>query len=536
MSDDSIIDHESFDTVEDMNKSIEDEIEITSIEEDVGKGQLAVGYRVPTSIKTSAGFLDNVRNLSDIYNDIYQQMTVANKLYKYNSIVGNAVDVLTEFAVSPISILPTKSKKLDNILAWWFENLNIQNTNGLPGIYPLLHEIVLEWFTSGNAFPYQKWENVTIPKNAGQVKLPTSINLLNPQSIVIPDAPLAFGQEMIYLKPDSQLIQKLLADGRTDPEAALLKAAIPRSIVNSIKSTRGFGQGNIRLNGRFVDHLKRKAKGYQAWGVPYLTRAFEDAALLERLRQMDESIASGIINLVTIFKIGTEDHPANQARLRKFASLLRNPKASTTLVWAHDIEVIQKGPDGKLLQFDKKYKEAKDNLLIALGVPPVLNSINAAGDPWVSILALIERLQEWRKVITIWLTRMAKVIAIENGFGDQEINMRWQRMNLQDDVAVKNLLLSFYDRGLLTVKDALEESGRNYKSIKEQKKIEKDSGVLDLFTPPEQPFQGGKTSDGRPPGVSPKSSKESTNKTKTKTNDNVNLKVTKKKTPSSKVK
>ena len=109
-------------------------------------------------------------------------------------------------------------------------------------------------------------------------------------------------------------------------------------------------------------------------------------------------------------------------------------------------------------------------------------------------------------------------------------------MNLQDDTAVKNLLLSFYDRGLITVKDALEESGRNFKSVVGQKKIEERENMRDLFLPPEQPFQGGMTSEGRPPGSSPKSSKESTNKTKTKTNDTVNLKVQKKKTPSSKIK
>lgn len=526
--------HESFGTVQEMqaDEALELEAEVTQIDDD----QLAVGFRVPTSVKTPVGFLDSLRSHSGIYNDIYQQMEVCNKLYRFNAIIGNAVDVLVEFAVSPIDVLPTGKKKLDKILNYFFDNVNIGNNNGLPSIHPLLHEIALEWFTSGNAFPYQKWDNVSIPNVDGLSQIPVSINLLNPQSIEVPALPIAFGKEILYLKPSDSIIQKILSDGRSDPEVALLKSAIPRTIINAVKKSGGAGFGKIRLNPKFVNHLKRKSKGYQAWGVPYLSRCFSEASLLERLRQMDESISTGILNLVTIFKIGTEEHPASQARLRKFASLIKNPKATTTLVWAHDIEIIQVGPDGKVLQFDRKYKDVKENLMIGLGVPPVLSSLDASGDPWVSILALVERLVEFRKYMTIWVESILNRIAKENGFENQQVRTRWRRMNLQDDVSIKNLLLSFYDRGLISIQDALEESGRNFDAVLSAKKTEKEKGLKELFEPPEQPFQGGKTSDGRPPSSSPKMIKESTNKTKTKSVNTQNLKTEVRKSPSAKVK
>lgn len=538
MNEESEINHESYDSVEEMQEAIAEENSEPEVEytQDLGNGMLAVGFRVPTSVKAPSGYLDSLRSYEKVYNDIYTQMKVANKLYKYNSIVGNAIDVLTEFAISQIDILPTGSRRLDKILEFFFENVNMENTNGLPGVYPLLNEIVLEWFTSGNAFPYQKWANVTLDNARGQAILPISINLLNPQQIEVPEQPIAFGQEVIFLKPTSEIMQAVMADGRSNPQSALIKSMLPRSIINSIKAGGGTGFEKIRLNPKFVDHLKRKSRGYEAWGIPYLSRCFSEAALLERLRQMDESIATGLLNLVTIFKIGTEENPASPARMRKFAQLIRNPKATSTLVWAHDVEVIQVGPDGKLLQFDKKYKEAKENLMIGLGVPPVLSSLSASGDPWVSILALVERLQEWRKIITIWLERLCNRIAIENGFEDKKVKLRWHRMNLQDDAAIKNLLLAFYDRGLISIRDALEESGRNYEAVIAAKKTEKSQNLEKLFTPPEQPFQGSLTSQGRPPSSSPKMSKESTNKTQTKKVNTNNLKTETRKSPSSKVK
>ena len=139
---------------------------------------LAVGLKVPTSIQVPTSYIDGLRKYKDIYNEIDKQIDVANKLYQYNSLVGNAVDVLIDFAVTEVRPNPTGNKELDDILVWWFKNLNKYNTNSLPGVYSLSNELALEWFTSGNSFPYQKWSNETVKKR--QVKLPMSITLINP--------------------------------------------------------------------------------------------------------------------------------------------------------------------------------------------------------------------------------------------------------------------------------------------------------------------------------------------------------------------
>ena len=45
---------------------------------------LAVGIKIPTSVKTPVSYLDGLRKYKDVYNDIYKQMEVANKLYKFD--------------------------------------------------------------------------------------------------------------------------------------------------------------------------------------------------------------------------------------------------------------------------------------------------------------------------------------------------------------------------------------------------------------------------------------------------------------------
>lgn len=499
------------------------------VETDPSNKELAIGLRVPTSVKIPSTYLDGLRKYKDIYQDIYKQMEVANKLYRYNGIIGNAVDILVDFAVTKVVPLETGDKKLDEILNYFFENLNENNTNTMQGVYPLMQELALEWFTSGNAFPYNKWEDVEIGKTF--YKIPMSINLINPQSIEIPDDPIAFGQEVIYLKYDSELVNKLRSDGRKSPEAALIKQAIPRSVINAIVNDNAFSHG-IRLNPKYITHLKRRAKGYQAWGVPYLTRCFSSTSLLERLRELDESITSGLLNLVTIFKIGTEEHPASPDRLRKFAALLSNPKATHTLVWAHDVEVLQSGPDGKVLQYKDKYRDAKEDILISLGIPPTLMSLNQQGNEWVSILSLVERLTHWRKIISLWIERVCNDIALYNGF-KEKVKVKWDRMNLTDEGSIKNLILSFYDRGLISIKTALNDGGYLFDVEKTNKEGEKD--YLEDFAPPQLPFSGDKQEiEKKRPDDSEVKPVKKTNPTETKTT--VNLEEQNKKSKSGDVK
>ena len=517
----------------------EEAMQFEEVEYQTANGELAIGLKVPTSVQTPVSYLDGLRKYKDLYNDIYKQMEVANKLYRFNSVIGNATDVLVDFAVTDVYPEDTGNKKLDEILKEFFENVNNSNTNTLPGIYPLMQEIGLEWFTSGNAFPYVRWDNVKINKQSGVYKMPSSINLINPQSIYIPSGPIAFGQEVIYLKYDAELLEKIRSDGRSNPEVALIKQAIPRSVLNAIndKSNMSSFQEGIRLNPKYITHLKRRAKGYQAWGVPYLTRCFSSASLLERLRELDESVTSGVLNLVTIFRVGTEEHPASPTRLRKFASLLRNPKATQTLVWAHDVDMIQVGPDGKVLQYKDKYKDAKEDILISLGVPPVLMNLSQSGDEWVAILALVERLTHWRRIVSLWLEKICNQIAEYNGYKER-VKVKWDRMNLTDEQAVKNLVLAFYDRGLISIETALKEGGYNFESQKSKKKAEKSAGDDKVFATPVLPFSGDKGSQNDPKkrpednSVKKKPKKPSTT---TKSETTVDLKVQKKKrTPAKK--
>jgi len=471
-------------TQEEVGKILQNGNEVTWME----NGKMAIAIKVPYKVTSPLSYLrdKDVSDYTTTTNTIYRQMDLCSKLYQYEGTLGSAVDILTEFAITKLKTEDTGDKKLDKILAYFNKNVNKDCTNTLPGIYVLMQQVALQWFVSGNIFPYVYWDNVEIDE-IGLVDIPTRIVLLNPQHIEIPKESLIFGNEEIRLKLSDNLTKVLKSDGRTNRDSMLMKRTIPVSILRSIKYGKKSYE-NIVLNNKFVTHLKRKGTDFEAWGIPYLTRTFPAMATIKRLRRLDEATTEGLINLITVFKIGTDEHPADSARLRAFASLLRDPKATSTLIWAHDIDVLQVGPQGKILSFRDKYKDGYSELLRSLGIPPILLDQTGQNDPWVAILSVLEKLSSFRDYLTIWLERIYEQIANENGAEGIEPKTRWERIHLMDETAVKNVILNFYDRGLISVRTALEEAGYNYDTQLNRKKIE--TKIAEYFKPPRLPFSG----------------------------------------------
>lgn len=446
-------------------------------------GSLAIGLRVPNTIKDPLSYLSEAKEYSRTDHSIKRQIELCNMLYKYEGTIGTAIDILVDFAVTDIWAEDTGSRQLDKILAYFNDNVNSDNTNTLPGIEIILQQLCLEFFLSGNAFPYTFWKKVNVPGKASPISLPMSITLLNPKSINIAEDAFAFGQEILEYTPDANIYNVLRKDGRTERKYTQLRNSLPDSMLKKIKSG---AYTNVVLDPDYVTHIRRKTRDYEPWGTPYLVRTFAPMAVIKKLRKLDEATTEGLINLLTIFKIGTDEFPAGKDRLQAFGQLLSDPTATTTLVWAHDLDVQQIGPDGKILAFKDKYKEAYEELLRALGLPVAMYGQGSIA--WEDMLALAEKLKSWRMLVKKWIEKIYRQIAVENGYEDYYPECKMGRMNLSDDESIKNVIMQFWDRGLLDPDTALREAGYNTEGIIEKKK--RFAPEAKLFLPPQLPFTG----------------------------------------------
>jgi hypothetical protein len=459
----------------------------------------SIAIRQPDNVDEPVKYLLNAKEFKKDERTIKEDMDLADRIYKYEAIIGSGMDAIVELLVTKIILNPTGNVKLDKILQHFVKYVNYGNNRTVHGIDELSSKLSYETFIKGNSFPFEYWGLI----KDGDIEYygPQFIYLLNPQRITIQPGNEIIGNQKLFYFKSADIVETINGDGRKSFDASVMKRSIKRSELVKIHRNEHLSSG-LELNPKFVTHLRRKAQDYEQWGVPYLSRAFSQVAALHRLRQLDESTIESLINLITVFKIGTEERPASQARLQAFANLLKDPKATHWLVWGHDFDAQQIGPDGKTLQLKDLYAQRYQEIFIALSIPPILLGISGdaqGGDSYNQMLVLASRLEAWRNRLKIYYEKLFRKIAVANDFKEVP-TMFWSDLELNKDVYFKEFATSLYDRGVMSPQTFAKKANVDFDAMVTEFEEFKKSKVQEKFNvgvPPALPFSGGQNTDNR---------------------------------------
>ena len=447
-------------------------------------GEIATGVVIPSRHPAAVQYLRDVADYNDISADIKRQMELSRKLYIWEGIIGTVIDMFCDFATTDIKIENIKDKRGQEIIEYFLREVNSGYNNITTGAISLSHMMSFCYFVDGNVFPYNKWFKTQYGKKASQnAKLPMLIVPINPLIIDIPEDTIDFGSKRIRID-----LSRYYA-GKTSRQLAELSndKMIPLRVRRSLQEK----QKHVELEDGEIYHIKRRGTTFGAWGVPYLTRAFSAVASKRKLRVLDDSTTDGMVNMITIFKVGDPDVPAtlNPSRITKLQSLLANPTSSLMLAWSYDIDILQVGPKGEILDFADKYKQVNYDILAALGVPGSLLTGQGDGskDIFVLMMVLMERLEECRHEIREYFRYMISRILIENGIHGEVPRLRTPSNKIRKD-DFKTQILNLWDRGLLSYDTALEEGGYDFEAELRKKQLENQSKISEVFTRPSLPF------------------------------------------------
>ena len=344
---------------------------------------------------------------------------------------------------------------------------------------------------------------------------------MNPHNIEIDEDLIPLGVEDISIKVPSRLLNKELPPGTAEPDS--VKEL--RKTYNKKKSPSNFGNVQIRLNPNNVTHIKRKPRDWEAWGIPLVLRAFSAVSSKKRLRRLDDTTTEGLVNYLTVFKLGATDsksvyHKVSQNRLNSFAALISNPTAATTLVWTHDLAIETVGPDSQVLEFDGKYESANKDIISALGIGALLLSEGTAAEE--SSLVLVEILESARSAFLSYVKHIYEQVLEVNGI-KAEIDVKFANIKLSDILQkLKNLVLSYYDRGLLSYETALTLGGHSFAQEVERKRKQKDVKEEGLFDVPNLPFSTNKDGQSSPSNDDGRPTDKTNDKDKNKVEDESN--------------
>lgn len=432
--------------------------------------------------------------------DPHKKIQLAVELYHKEPIIGTVIDLMADFSASGFTN-ECDDKEIKKLFDKWAEEVKIAE---------LLENIFLEYYRSGNVTIYRSEQSAKVTKSTKgrgktsitEYSFPAGYTILNPMNVIV-EGSLLFNQEIIKLQLNEEL-SKLVKDTST-PQSVL--NSLPSDFIKAIRS----GGTYVTLDPEYVTRITRKRQPYERYATPYVERVFEPILYKQKLRMMDMSTIEGLINQLVTVTVGDKDFPATDDDLKAIAELFQTPNKAYTVFWNHTLKVTFHKPEGIDTLTDDKYKQVNDDILAGLGVSRVLLDGQGANfsTAWVSILSLIERLENARAKVNAWLVGEYKHIAEKNNLKTYP-KPRFNRMNLREDTYIRDVLLAMYDRGLIDEEDILVETGRDYESIIEMKK--RNDKNKDLFLPPEQPFQGeGKeSSGGRPTGSGGSYSKRKT--------------------------
>jgi hypothetical protein len=487
--------------------------------------QLEVGvhnYSLTTN-RTSTTVLTDIVDYQDTtLDDRAKVVVLARKLRSVEGICSTVADLLCDFGITK-GYFDSDNDELKKLLNDWANSVNgpMNNTKvkgfvfPVAGLTPFSKRIFDDYITDGDAVFTVFWQKgIKLNLNDSQTyMLPVSLKAIDTLNLSI-NADLAqMGVELIELTLNDNLV-KLLKSPVNDAGKYLVKL-IPKEWMKFINNRQP-----IVLDPNVTYHIKRNGKDYKPWGVSLFVKAFGAVATKRKLQAVDNATIDGLINRITIFKLGLPNkdlnpayHVVSQSRVNSLVDMLNSLKRTNSFVWpGPDLEVEDVGPDGKILEFDGKYKQADIDILRALHVPPLLidGTSTATAQSWITFLSTDVGLNAIRYELEQIYTQLAMDIAIANNIKFETVSYKFETLPLKDEQQVRNFALKVYELGGLSVETFVKSMGYDYDVEKRRKEKEESDGTKELFvntnvpgytgvpgpTTPTNPDGG----DGRPPG------------------------------------
>lgn len=434
------------------------------------------------SIRTSSSIaLDSV---GLIPSDFHELVPIMREYYETDGLFGTVIDILVQFSIDDTIQNVTDDQRVKDFFDAVVETSNLRSA---------LRWAILEYYLVSNVWPYRNTPKARMRGRNG-VEVPVyEWTVLNPDYVEVTGS-LLFNRSKVTVKPNEDLREMVNELDRRD-----LSRFLPTRFINLIK--RG---DNIPLEEDQVYHIARNKQPYQRYAPVQFRRLIRPLRIKEKYMQMDLATANGIINQIIVFKLGNDQNPVTSDEpLRKFSALLDNPGRAYRLVWNHALSVDWIRSDPSALD-PKKYEYIDKELMYGFATP---SSLLGAKDTSyskdvVAIKGLVERLKWGREDLEHWLEREYRIIAEENHLPT------WPKpklgiINLEEERTFKQIMMSLYDRGIISAQTVLDNSGFEFITEVERLRLEQDIREKEGILVPSSPYQQSKNGTAIPADNSP---------------------------------
>lgn len=300
--------------------------------------------------------------------------------YDTHPIVRNAINLHASYPISKINIT-CKNKDIQNFFLEMAERINL---------YDVVYGVSLEFWKMGEAFPYAE-----LDKRSGTWK---RITILNPDYIFV-DKSIIGDQTIISLRPDKAL-QRIITS--QNPRDVAIRRRLPQYIVDYVRK----GQ-NIPLDNFNVSHLKLLSSPYDIRGTSIIVSCYKDLMLYDKLRESKFAQADGMVNPMTLVKLGGNDYRPTPSDIQAVKQTLEEAQYDKDFkMITHDGVTIERiGYSGAVLDISSDIELINSNIYTGLMTPKALmdqESVTYASSS-VGLEVLRQRYDIFRNMIKKWL-------------------------------------------------------------------------------------------------------------------------------------
>lgn len=345
--------------------------------------------------------------------------------------VQNAINLHSTYPISKLSI-KCPNKKVEKFFNAMIEEIDLMNT---------CVQIAQEYWLLGEAFVYAelderkaKWSRLIIQ---------------NPDYVVVKRSVIA-NEPLIMLRPDENLRRIVFSNKPSDIEQ---KRQLNDTIIEHIK--RG---ENIPLDNFYVSHLARKTSPYEVRGTGLPVCCFRQLMLFDRLRESKFAQADGMVNPLTLIKIGSAGadgfKPTHQDLEYWREQFAAGQGDKDFKIFTHDGVTVERVGYGQgIYDISGDITQLLKEIYSGLMVPSVL--MDGGGDVTyanggISLDVLRQRYMQFRNMLSSWLrNRIFAPISKLNEFYEYEDGEKkliipeidWNHMSLFDTSDFVNVLV-----------------------------------------------------------------------------------------------
>jgi len=393
--------------------------------------------------------------------------------YDTHPIVRNAINLHASFPISKINIT-CESKKVLQFFNEMSEKIDL---------YSIVYGAALEFWKLGEVFCYGE-----LDESSG---VWSRINILNPDYVHVKKNVIG-NQTLISLRPDASLSRLINSNSASD---LALKRYIPRNIIDHVRKNE-----NIPLDNFNVSHLKLLSSPYDVRGTSIIVSVYKDLMLYDKLRESKFAQADGMVNPLTLVKLGGNDYRPSQSDIEAFRHILEEAQYDKDfkLVTHSDVAIERVGYSGGVLDITGDMDKILNNLYAGLMVPKSL--MDQEGSSYASSSVGLEVLRQrydiFRNMIKKWIERkiFAPICELQDFFeykdGKKVLmvpNIDFNHMNLYDMNDYVQSISQFVTNKQVSLQTLHRSLGLSYE---EERRRMKEEAVNDAIFAKEQQILG----------------------------------------------